>query len=68
VLDWLAGQGRALSYRSPLVAAELLGRAVTRAAPDDPRQEELQAILALTKLDARSRVEVAREVAVHTVT
>jgi DNA-binding CsgD family transcriptional regulator/tetratricopeptide (TPR) repeat protein len=46
VLDWLAGPGRVLSYRSPKAAAELLSRAVEHTAPDDPRREALEVILA----------------------
>ena len=43
VLDWLVGPGRALAYRTPQVAAELVGRAVERLPATDPRREELQA-------------------------
>jgi len=46
VLDWLTGPGRALAYRSPKVAADLLDRAVAHAGPEDPRREQLQTILA----------------------
>jgi len=65
VLDWLAGPGRVLSYRSPLVAAELLSRAVDHAPPEDPRREELQAVLApvLRMLGRREEaVELAERV------
>jgi DNA-binding CsgD family transcriptional regulator len=60
VLDWLAGPGRALTHRSPRVAAELLGRAVTATDPDDPRREELQARLAGLLLLTGSREEAVR--------
>ena len=44
-LDWLAGPGRTLAYRTPQVAAELLDRAVEGLPATDPRREELQASL-----------------------
>ncbi len=62
VLDWLAGPGLALSYRSPQVAAELFGRAVAHAAADDPRREELQAAR-VSVLVAVGRREEAVELA-----
>jgi len=65
VLDWLAGPGLALSYRSPQVAAELFGRAAEHAAADDPRREELQAARVSVLVNTGRReeaVELAEEV------
>jgi len=59
VLDWLAGPGRALSYRSPQLAAELSSRAVRHAAPDDPRREHVEAFLAPVLLSLGRREEAA---------
>ncbi len=62
VLDWLADSGPALAYRSPQVAAELFGRAVARAEPEDPRREQLQTGL-VSVLTMLSRREEAVELA-----
>jgi DNA-binding CsgD family transcriptional regulator/tetratricopeptide (TPR) repeat protein len=59
-IDWLTRQGRALSYRSPTVAAELLGRAVEYAAADDPHREDLEAVLAPVLVVTGRREEAVR--------
>jgi DNA-binding SARP family transcriptional activator/DNA-binding CsgD family transcriptional regulator len=48
VLDWLAGHHAAVSNRAPLIAVELLERALAAAGGDDPRREVL--LVALVKV------------------
>jgi DNA-binding NarL/FixJ family response regulator len=57
VLDWLAGAGRPLVYRAPKVAAELLSRAVQHPPLEDPRREDLRAVLAWVLLNIGRREE-----------
>ena len=45
-VDWLLRTGRELAYRSPEVAADLLGHAVSHLSADDRRRETLQVVLA----------------------
>ncbi|GAA3571463.1 BTAD domain-containing putative transcriptional regulator [Amycolatopsis ultiminotia] len=48
VLDWLVQHQSAVSNRAPLIAVELLERALACCAPEDPRREEL--LVALVKV------------------
>lgn len=48
VFDWLAGHHAAVSNRAPLIAVELLERALADGASDDPRREVL--LVALVKV------------------
>jgi len=48
VLDWLAGHHAAVSNRAPLIAVELLERALAAGASDDPRRDVL--LVALVKV------------------
>ena len=57
VPDWLCGPGRALTYRSPQVAAELLDRVIEALPGDDARREELQADLATVLVPLGRREE-----------
>ena len=45
VRDWLAGAATALTYQAPLVAAELLRRALAPLPDEDPRRELLEIAL-----------------------
>ncbi|HEX6756007.1 MAG TPA: AAA family ATPase, partial [Mycobacteriales bacterium] len=64
VPDWLAGPGRALTYRAPQVAAELLERTVRQAELCDARRQELQTLLASVLVGLGRRAEAA-EIADH---
>ncbi|HEX6756224.1 MAG TPA: AAA family ATPase [Mycobacteriales bacterium] len=46
MVSWLLGPGRALTYRTPEIAAELFTRAVEHLPGDDPRRPDLQVLLA----------------------
>jgi DNA-binding CsgD family transcriptional regulator/tetratricopeptide (TPR) repeat protein len=45
VWEWLAGAAPALTSRAPVVAAELLRRALRQVPPDDPRRDAIEAAL-----------------------
>jgi len=45
-LDWLRESASALIYRAPVIATELLERAIGHSPADDPRREHLEACLA----------------------
>jgi len=58
VVDWLLRAGRALAYRSPQVAADLLDHAVRHLPDDDARRESLQVLLATVLVLLGRRDEV----------
>jgi DNA-binding CsgD family transcriptional regulator/tetratricopeptide (TPR) repeat protein len=60
-LDWLAAHARALAYRAPALAAELLAGAVLQCAPDDARHARLllgqaRALYRMQRLDEAETV------------
>ena len=67
-LAWLADHHTALANRAPLVAAELLDRAVSLCLPDDPRREVLAAarVRVLYRLDRQPEREAAEALAMAT--
>jgi DNA-binding SARP family transcriptional activator/tetratricopeptide (TPR) repeat protein len=68
VLSWLTGHHEALANRAPQLAADLLARAVSWCAPDDPRREVLAAarVTVLFRLDQEPEQEASEALAIAT--